>query len=68
MISAMVQNQKILMNLFGSKQMDKFRDNLDGHCKEDLAHPEAETRYISLKLSIHASLAAIDISQRVIQG
>ena len=48
----MVQNQKILMNLFGSKQMDKFRDNLDGHCKEDLAHPEAETRYISVKHSI----------------
>ena len=58
------------MNLFGSEEMDKYRDYLDGHCKEDLAHPEAETCYISLKLSIciHASLAAIDISQRVIQG
>ena len=41
------------MNLFGSEEMDKYRDYLDGHCKEDLAHPEAETRYISLKLSIY---------------
>ena len=40
------------MIFFGCKEIDKYWDNLDEHCKEDLAHLEAETRYMSVKRSI----------------